>query len=205
MVGRSWQRRSGAVTTDAASGFCATAQEARTLLETVGASTPLLVEEWIPIDREVASIVARRPNGEMAVFPLVETVQVDGICHELRAPAGESDEIVQAARAIAHTIAEAIQLEGLMAVELFVSRGGLIVNELAAQAAQLGPLHHRGKSNVAVCATHPSGPRPPTGRYGPHRPGGGNGERAWRARTGRSAFQIGGHTWSSRVHSTSVR
>jgi 5-(carboxyamino)imidazole ribonucleotide synthase len=119
----------------------------------VGASTPLLVEEWIPIDREVASIVARRPNGEMAVFPLVETVQVDGICHELRAPAGERVEIVRAARAIARTIAESIQLEGLMAVELFVSRGGLIVNELAARPHNSGHFTIEG-SRTSQFAQH---------------------------------------------------
>ncbi len=128
-------------------------EEARTLLDTVGASTPLLVEEWIPIDREVASIVARRPNGEMAVFPLVETVQVDGICHELRAPAGESIEIVQAAQAIACAIAESIRLEGLMAVELFVSRGSLIVNELAARPHNSGHFTIEG-SRTSQFAQH---------------------------------------------------
>ena len=123
------------------------AAEARDLLETAGQSTPLMVEEWIPIDREVASIVARRPTGEMAVFPLVETVQIDGICHELRAPAGESDEINRSAQEIACTIAESIKLEGLLAVELFVSRGGLIVNELAARP------HNSGHFTIEGCRT----------------------------------------------------
>ena len=128
-------------------------EEARTASEHCGSEHPLLVEEWIPIDREVASIVARRPNGEMAVFPLVETVQVDGICHELRAPAGENDEIVQAARAIARTIAESIRLEGLMAVELFVSRGSLIVNELAARPHNSGHFTIEG-SRTSQFAQH---------------------------------------------------
>lgn len=123
------------------------AREAQELLETAGQSTPLLFEEWIPIEREVASIVARRPNGEMAVFPLVETVQIDGICHELRAPAAESEEIVQSAREIARTIAESIQLEGLLAVELFVAQGGLIVNELAARP------HNSGHYTIEGCRT----------------------------------------------------
>ena len=110
-------------------------------------SAGILFEEWIPIDREVASIVARRPNGEMAVYPLVETVQVDGICHELRAPAGENDGIIEAAREIAQTIAEAIRLEGLLAVELFVSGGRLIVNELAARP------HNSGHFTIEGCRT----------------------------------------------------
>lgn len=123
------------------------AEAAARLLDTVAPSTPLLLEEWIPIDREVASLVARRPNGEMSVFPLVETVQRDGICHELRAPAGEREDIVQAARDIARTIAESIRLEGLLAVELFVARGRLIVNELAARP------HNSGHFTIEGCRT----------------------------------------------------
>ena len=123
------------------------AQEAHQLLDNVGASSGILFEEWIPIDREVASIVARRPNGEMAVYPLVETVQIDGICHELRAPAGENDGMVNAAREIAKTIAKAIRLEGLLAVELFVSGGRLIVNELAARP------HNSGHFTIEGCRT----------------------------------------------------
>jgi 5-(carboxyamino)imidazole ribonucleotide synthase len=123
------------------------AREAHQFFETVGASTPLLFEEWIPIDREVASIIARRPNGEMAVFPLVETVQVDGICHELRVPASENDDIAEMATDIARTIAESIGLEGLLAVELFVSGGRLVVNELAARP------HNSGHFTIEGCRT----------------------------------------------------
>ena len=123
------------------------AEEARKLLDNAGARTTILLEQWIPIDREVASIVARRPNGEVAVYPLVETVQIDGICHELKAPAGESEAIVEQARDIAHTIADAIQLEGLLAVELFVSGGRLIVNELAARP------HNSGHFTIEGCRT----------------------------------------------------
>jgi 5-(carboxyamino)imidazole ribonucleotide synthase len=122
-------------------------QEARQLLSQAGANTAVLFEEWIPIDREIATLVARRPSGEMAVFPVVETVQVDGICHELKAPAGERDDVARRARDIALTIAEAIQLEGLLAVELFVSNGALVVNELAARP------HNSGHFTIEGCRT----------------------------------------------------
>src|SRR6478736_6285254 len=55
--------------------------------EIAGRDTPLVLEPFISIDQELAILVARRPNGEQAVYPLVETVQIDGINREVIAPA----------------------------------------------------------------------------------------------------------------------
>lgn len=94
-------------------------------------STVLLAEEWLPLDLEFAVLLARRPGGEMGVYPPIETVQVNGICRELRVPAPITERLGQEAVDIARHIAEHIQIVGILAVEFFVSRGNLFVNELA--------------------------------------------------------------------------
>jgi len=111
---------------------------AERLIAELGPDARLLVERRVAIGREVAVQVARRPSGEIAVYPLIETVQVDGICRELRYPAPVSPAVADEAVTLARRIAEAIELIGLLAVELFVERGAdqtehLIVNELAAR------------------------------------------------------------------------
>jgi 5-(carboxyamino)imidazole ribonucleotide synthase len=110
----------------------------RDLLAELGPDVPLLVERRVAIVREVAVQVARSPLGEVAVYPLIETVQVEGICRELRYPAPVPEAIAIEAVALAGRIAGAIGLVGLLAVELFVERDDvgnehLIVNELAAR------------------------------------------------------------------------
>lgn len=119
------------------------------LVEQVSAAgIELLVESWVPIERELAVLVARRPGGRQAVtYPVVETVQRDGICHELRAPAPILPALADEARRIALTIAEAIDVVGIMAVELFVTAGRLLINEIATRP------HNSGHFSIEGCAT----------------------------------------------------
>jgi phosphoribosylaminoimidazole carboxylase PurK protein len=93
----------------------------------------LMAEEFVPFRRELAALVARSPSGQGAAYPVVETVQVDGICREVIAPApGLSKDVAVEAEATALSIAADLGVTGLLAVELFeTSRGGLLVNELA--------------------------------------------------------------------------
>src|SRR3954465_6299830 len=92
----------------------------------------LYVEQRVPIVHELAVQVARRPSGEMRTWPVVETVQRDGICHEVVAPAPRlSPGLAAEAERIATTLAEELDVVGLLAVELFEVPGGLLVNELA--------------------------------------------------------------------------
>jgi 5-(carboxyamino)imidazole ribonucleotide synthase len=93
----------------------------------------LLAEEFVPFRRELAALVARSPSGQGAAYPVVQTVQVDGICREVIAPApGLSPDVAVAAEAMALRIAAELGVTGLLAVELFETReGGLLVNELA--------------------------------------------------------------------------
>ena len=92
----------------------------------------LLVEQRVPMVRELSALVARSPLGQVAVWPVVETVQSDGINTEVLAPApGLSDELSAAAQELAVRIAAALGVVGLLAVELFETADGVLVNELA--------------------------------------------------------------------------
>lgn len=97
------------------------------------ADGPLLAEELVDFRRELAQLVARRPSGEIALWPLVETVQGGGVCREVFAPAPRTPATVQrVAREIAHTVAESLGVTGVLAVELFeTSDERVLVNELA--------------------------------------------------------------------------
>lgn len=113
----------------------------------LAAGLELLAEELVPIERELAQLVARRPGGEVVAYPLVETVQRDGICHEVLAPAAVSPQLANEARRIAIAIAEAIDLVGIMAVELFETNDRLLINEIACRP------HNSGHFSIEACAT----------------------------------------------------
>ena len=109
---------------------CASAAEVEDVL---ALGIALMAEEFVPFKRELAALVARSPSGQGAAYPVVQTVQVDGICREVIAPApGLSGDTAVEAEAMARKIAAELGVTGLLAVELFeTSHGGLLVNELA--------------------------------------------------------------------------
>lgn len=91
-----------------------------------------IAEELVPYTRELSAMVARSPSGQAVAYPVVETVQRDGICHEVYAPApGISADHAVAAQEAALRIAGELDVVGVMAVELFDTPGGVLVNELA--------------------------------------------------------------------------
>ena len=96
-------------------------------------SGPLLAEEFVPFRRELAQLVARRPSGEIVAWPLVETVQGAGVCREVIAPAPHpAGRIADVACDIAMQVAEALDVTGVLAVELFETLDErVLVNELA--------------------------------------------------------------------------
>ena len=100
--------------------------------ELVATGTELIVEERVPLRRELAALVARSPFGQVAAYPVVETVQQDGICVEVLAPApGLSEALAVEAQQLAIDLAHALGVVGLLAVELFETSTGIVVNELA--------------------------------------------------------------------------
>jgi 5-(carboxyamino)imidazole ribonucleotide synthase len=92
----------------------------------------LLVEERVAMVRELAVQVARSPFGQVAVWPVVETVQRNGVCEEVLVPApGLDAEAATAAQELAIRIADRLGVVGMLAVELFETSDGVVVNELA--------------------------------------------------------------------------
>jgi 5-(carboxyamino)imidazole ribonucleotide synthase len=105
----------------------------------------LLVEQFIPIEAELAGLIVRRPNGEHAVYPVVETVQRDGICVEVVAPAVIPETIRARAEELTVAVAEAVGVVGNMALELFLVGGELSVNEIATRP------HNSGHFSIEAC------------------------------------------------------
>jgi 5-(carboxyamino)imidazole ribonucleotide synthase len=98
----------------------------------------VVVEELVPIDAELAVMVARNPSGASAAWPAVETAQVDGVCREVLVPGRLARDVVEAASALGQKVAEIAGAVGVMAVELFSSRGRLLVNEIATRPHNSG-------------------------------------------------------------------
>ena len=99
----------------------------------------LLAEEFVPFDRELAVLVARSPAGQGAAYPVVQTIQQDGICREVIAPApGLAPELAAVAQQVGLIIAAELGVTGLLAVELFELDGELIINELAMRPHNCG-------------------------------------------------------------------
>jgi 5-(carboxyamino)imidazole ribonucleotide synthase len=111
--------------TQAQDWFTALAEDAR--------GGALLVEELVDFRRELAQQVARRPSGDVVAYPVVETVQRDGVCAEVVAPApGAQGRLAAEAERIGVTIADGLGVTGMLAVELFETTDErLLVNELA--------------------------------------------------------------------------
>jgi len=121
----------------------------RVVAELLAAGTPLLVEQCVAMRRELAVLVARSPFGQGAVWPVVQTVQQEGICVEVLAPApGLNTELAQAGQQLALRLAATLDVVGVLAVELFeTATGQLLVNELAMRP------HNSGHWTIEGAAT----------------------------------------------------
>ena len=114
-------------------------EEVRAVCEQAAAAgVRLLVEEHVAIDAELAVLVARRPGGEEVTWPAVETVQVGGVCREVLLPGRLDPATAAEAQALAGRVADVAGSTGVMAVEMFLAGGRLLVNELAARPHNSG-------------------------------------------------------------------
>ena len=100
----------------------------------------ILAEERVDFRRELAALVARSPSGQVAAYPVVESVQRDGVCSEVTAPAPDLDaELAVQAQRIAMRVAAELDVTGILAVEMFEARDGrVLVNELAMRPHNTG-------------------------------------------------------------------
>jgi 5-(carboxyamino)imidazole ribonucleotide synthase len=107
--------------------------------EVLGHGIAVFAEEHVPFSRELAALVARSPHNQGAAYPVVQTVQRDGICREVISPApGLDPELAAEAQVLALRVASELDVTGLLAVELFETGTGLLVNELATRPHNSG-------------------------------------------------------------------
>ena len=102
------------------------------MMESLPPGAVWLAEAAVPFTQELSAQVARSPSGQTAAYPVVRTVQTEGICSEVVAPAPglDPDRAVDAQR-IALDIAGALDVTGMLAVEMFDTGQEIFVNELA--------------------------------------------------------------------------
>ena len=126
--------------------ICESAAEAEAVLASavlasagLAHAVELMAEEYVAFDRELAVLAARSPHRQGAVYPVVQTVQRDGICREVIAPApGLAPGRRAQAQELALRIAKELGVTGLLAVEMFETPAGLLVNELAMRPHNTG-------------------------------------------------------------------
>ncbi len=105
-----------------------------------------ILEGWVPFNRECSVMVGRNEDGEITAFPVSENIHHDEILHLSIVPARISSELQQKAQKIAVQIAQAINLRGILGVEMFVTDDGEIyINELAPRP------HNSGHYSIEAC------------------------------------------------------
>ncbi len=115
------------------------ADAAEALAAAEQAGVRLLAEELVDFRRELSALVARSPSGQAAAYPVVATLQVDGICAEVVAPAPDLEPaLATSAQELALRLAGELGVTGILAVELFETADGILVNELAMRPHNTG-------------------------------------------------------------------
>ncbi|WP_341830526.1 5-(carboxyamino)imidazole ribonucleotide synthase [Thermostichus vulcanus] len=121
---------------------------------------PFLLEEWIPFERELAVVVARSITGEIRVYPVVETLQVEQICRRVIVPARIPEPITVKVQEIATDLMEKLEAVGVFGLELFwvpegqpfasamrSTKAGIWINELSPR------VHNSGHYTLEACLT----------------------------------------------------
>jgi len=98
----------------------------------------LILEAWVPFEREVSLVAVRGRDGAFSTYPLVQNWHEDGILSATLAPAPESDALIEPAARHARAIAEHLDYVGTFALELFVKDGQLLGNEMAPRVHNSG-------------------------------------------------------------------
>ena len=106
-------------------------QDALDTIDELATNGRVLLEEHLSLQGEVAQVLARAVDGSIAAYPLVSTVQDDGMCSEVVFPAEVTNHLANDAMALSERIASLVDCVGIIAIEYFVTSGGLIINEVA--------------------------------------------------------------------------
>ncbi|MBD2258721.1 5-(carboxyamino)imidazole ribonucleotide synthase [Pseudanabaena sp. FACHB-2040] len=109
---------------------------------------PVLIEEFVPFTHELAVMVARSEAGEVAIYPTVETQQVNQVCRRVFAPAAVSPDVEAQVQRIARTLVDQLQAVGIIGIEFFLTpEGKVLINEIAPRT------HNSGHYTLDACAT----------------------------------------------------
>ncbi|MGK7889770.1 MAG: 5-(carboxyamino)imidazole ribonucleotide synthase [Leptolyngbyaceae cyanobacterium] len=110
--------------------------------------TPWLVEEFVPFERELAVMAARSPQGNIVVYPVVETQQEQQVCRRVLMVSQWDQVVQQQVEAIAHTLLTHLDFVGILGIEFFLTTDGrVLVNEVAPRT------HNSGHYTIDACAT----------------------------------------------------
>ncbi|MBE7382705.1 MAG: 5-(carboxyamino)imidazole ribonucleotide synthase [Leptolyngbya sp. SIO1E4] len=109
---------------------------------------PVLLEAFIPFEKELAVMVARSTSGEIAIYPVAETQQVDQVCRRVIAPADVSETVQITINTLAKTLIERLDFVGVLGIELFLApEETVLVNEVAPRT------HNSGHYTLDTCVT----------------------------------------------------
>ncbi|MFZ9849895.1 MAG: 5-(carboxyamino)imidazole ribonucleotide synthase [Vulcanococcus sp.] len=105
-----------------------------------------IVEEFVDFEQELAVVAARDAQGEVVIFPLVQTHQHGQVCDWVLAPVEASHGLEQAVRNMAASLLTSLHYVGVLAIEFFYGRRGLLINELAPRT------HNSGHYSIEACS-----------------------------------------------------
>lgn len=109
-------------------------------------ATPIMLEEFVPFERELAVIAARSASGEVVIYPVVETQQENQVCRRVIVPANITADLEAQIEAIARHLLEELQGVGVFGLELFLTKDGkLLINEIAPRT------HNSGHYTLDAC------------------------------------------------------
>lgn len=108
----------------------------------------LLIEEFVPFERELGIIAARNESGAIAIYPVTETFQQNQVCHWTITPADVPKEVAEEVKAIAHKILDKLEVVGVFGIEFFLTKDNrVLVNEIAPRT------HNSGHYTLDGCET----------------------------------------------------
>ena len=104
-----------------------------------------IIEEWIDYEKEFALVGSRDNNGVIRLFPIVETFQVNNICNWVICPAKTNYDINLFALHIFSSIVNELDYVGVLGIEFFFGKNGLLINEIAPRT------HNSGHFSIEAC------------------------------------------------------
>ncbi|KJF16126.1 5-(carboxyamino)imidazole ribonucleotide synthase [Acidithrix ferrooxidans] len=123
----------------------------RSELESLSSKLPrdfeVVVEERLDITQEIAVLIVRARSGQMVSYPVLDTFQINSICHHVSAPSSIPEELIDRASNLGFQIAEMTGAVGILAIEMFVVGDQILINEMAPRP------HNSGHLTIEACVT----------------------------------------------------